>query len=63
MLSQRQNPFRVYSARYEIPSVYAPCAIKFISPMLSMDVQVKTVHILPLDEHAPKFVHRMLSVR
>ncbi len=31
--------------------------------MLSMDVHVKTVHILPLAEHAQKFVPRMLSVR
>jgi hypothetical protein len=31
--------------------------------MLSMDVHVKTVNILPLAEHAQKFVQPRLSVR
>jgi len=31
--------------------------------MLIMDLHVKTVQILPLAEHAQKFVPRMLSVR
>jgi hypothetical protein len=31
--------------------------------MLSIDCTCKTVHILPLAEHAQKFVPRMLSVR
>jgi hypothetical protein len=47
----------------EIRSAYAQCRIKFVPRMLSMDLQVKTVHILPLAEHARKFVPRMLSVR
>jgi hypothetical protein len=37
--------------------------MKFVPPMLSMDVHVKTVHILPLAEHERKFVPRMLIVR
>jgi hypothetical protein len=36
--------------------------MKFVPHMLSMDLHVKTVHILPLAEHARKFVPRMLSV-
>jgi hypothetical protein len=42
---------------------YAQCAIKFVPRMLRMYLHVKTVHILPLAEHARKFVPRMLSVR
>ncbi len=56
------NFFRICSASDEIHSTYAQCAMKFIPRMLSMDVQVKTVHILPLDEHAQIFVPRILSV-
>ncbi len=52
MLSQRWNSFP-----------YAQCAMKFVPRMLSMDLHVKTVHILPLVEHTQKFVPRMLSVR
>ncbi len=63
MLSRRWNPFRVCSASDEIRSAYAQCAMKFVSRMLSMDLHVKTVHILSLAEHARKFVPRMLSVR
>ncbi len=63
MLSQRWNPFRVYSAGNETRYAYAQCAMKFVLRMLSMDVHVKTVHILPLAEHERKFVPRMLSVR
>ena len=36
--------------------------MKFVPRMLSMDLQVKTVHILPLAEHARKLVPRMLSI-
>jgi hypothetical protein len=63
MLSQRWNPFPVCSASDKIRSPYAQCAIKFVPRMLSMDLHVKTVHILPLAEHTRKFVPRMLSVR
>jgi hypothetical protein len=56
-------PFRVCSASNEILSAYAQCAMKFVSNMLSMDVHVKTVLLLPLAEHAGKFVPRMLNVR
>jgi hypothetical protein len=52
MLSQRKNAFRVCSASDEIHSA-----------MLSMDLHVKTVHILLLAEHPRKFVLRRLSVR
>jgi hypothetical protein len=57
--------FPVCSATDEIRSAYAQCAIKFVPRMLSIDVHVKTVHILPLAEreHARKLVPRMLSVR
>ncbi len=55
--------FRVCSASDEIHSAYAQPAIKFVPRMLSMDLHVKTVHILPLAEIARKFVPRMLSVR
>ena len=61
MLSQLWNPFRVCSASDKIRSAYAQCAMKFIPR--SMDLHVKTVQILPLAEHAWKFVPRMLSVR
>jgi hypothetical protein len=44
-------------------SAYAQPAMKSISRMLIMDFHVKTVHILPLAEHAREFVPRMLSVR
>jgi hypothetical protein len=37
--------------------------MKFVPHMLSMDLNVKTVHILPVAEHARKFVPRMLSVQ
>jgi hypothetical protein len=63
MLSQRWNPFGVCSARDEIRSAYAQCEMKFVPCMLSMDLHVKTVHILPLADHAQKFVPRMLSMR
>ncbi len=43
--------FRACSASDEIRSAFAQCAMKFVPRMLSMDVHVKTVHILPLDEH------------
>ncbi len=65
MLSQRWNPFCVCSANDEICSTYAhfaQCAMKFILRMLSINLHVKTVHILPLGEHVWKFVPRMLSV-
>jgi hypothetical protein len=54
--------FRVCSASNEIRSAHAQCAMKFVPRMLSMDLQVKTVHILPLAEHARKLVPRMLSI-
>jgi hypothetical protein len=63
MLSVRWNPFRVCSVWDKIRSVYAQCTMKFVPRMLSMDVHVKTVHILPLAEYARKFDPRMLSVR
>ncbi len=63
MLSQWWNPFRVCSASDEICSAYAQCVMKFVQRILSMDVHVKTVHILPLAEHARKFVPCVLSVR
>ncbi len=47
----------------EIRSAYAQYVMKFVPRMLSMDLHVKTVHILALAEHARKFVPRMLSVR
>ncbi len=62
MLSQRWNPFPVCSAKDEIRSAYAQCAMEFVLRMLSMDLHVKTDHILQLAEHAWKFVPRMLSV-
>jgi hypothetical protein len=37
--------------------------MKFVPRMLSIDCTCKTVYILPLAEHARKFVPRMLSVR
>ncbi len=67
--------FRTYSACDEIGSQYAQhamnlvprmlmhCAIKCVLRMLSMDFTCKNVHILPLAEHARKFIHRMLSMR
>ena len=63
MLSMRWNQFLVYSACDEIHSAYAQCAIKFVPRMLIIDSTCKTVHNLPLAEHAWKFVPRMLSVR
>jgi hypothetical protein len=63
MLCQRWNPFRVCSASDEIRSAYAQCVIKFVLRMLSLDVHVKTVLILPLAEHARKFVPGMLNVQ
>jgi hypothetical protein len=33
--------------------------MKFVPRMLSMDVHVKTFHILPLAEHALKFIPRI----
>jgi hypothetical protein len=51
------------SASDGIRSAYAQCANKFVPRMLSIDLHVKTVHILPLAKHALKFVPRMLSVR
>jgi hypothetical protein len=53
----------VCSACDEISSPYAQCAIKFVLRMLSMDGTCKKVHILPLAEHARKFVPSMLSMR
>jgi hypothetical protein len=47
----------------EIHSVYDQPAMKFVPRMLSMDLHVKTVHILPLAEDVRKFVPHMLSVR
>ncbi len=44
--------FRICSASDEIHSAYAQPAMKFVPRMLSMDLHVKTVHILTLDEHA-----------
>jgi hypothetical protein len=44
-------------------SAYAQFAVKFVPRMLSMDVHVKTVLILPLAEHMRKFVPRMLNVQ
>ncbi len=55
--------FSVCSASDEIRSANVQCAMKFVSRMLSINLHVKTVHILPLAEHARKFVPRMLSVR
>ncbi len=63
MLSMRWNQFPVCSACDEISSPYAQCAIKFVLRMLSMDCTCKNVHILPLAEHARKFVPCMLSMR
>ncbi len=63
MLSMRWNRFLVCSACDEIRSAYAQSAIKFFPRLLSIDCTCKTVHILPLAEHARKFVPRMLSVR
>jgi hypothetical protein len=57
------SAFRVCSASDETRSAYAQCAMKFVPCMLSINLHVKTVHILPLAEHARKFVPRMLSVR
>jgi hypothetical protein len=63
MLSMRENRFRICSACDEISSPYAQCAIKFFLRMLSMDCTCNNVHILPLAEHAQKFVPSMLSMR
>jgi hypothetical protein len=63
MLSMRWNRFPVCSACYEISSLYAQCAIKFVPRMLSKDCTCKNVHILPLAEHPRKFIPRMLSMR
>ncbi len=58
-----ENRFPVCSACDEISSPYAQSAIKFVPRMLSMDCTYKNVHILPLTEHARKFVPpRMLSM-
>jgi hypothetical protein len=53
--------FRVCSASNEIHSAFSQCAMKFIPRMLSMDLQVKTFHILLLADPARKFVPRMLE--
>jgi hypothetical protein len=50
-LSQRINSFRICSASDEIRSAYA-----------QHEFTCKNVHILPLAEHARKFVPRMLSM-
>ena len=63
MLSQRRNPFRECSASDKIRSAYAQPEIKFVPRMFSINLHVKTVHILPLAEHARKFVPCMLSVQ
>jgi hypothetical protein len=42
---------------------HAQCAIKFVPRLLSMDCTCKNVHILPLAEHAWKFLRRMLSMQ
>jgi hypothetical protein len=55
--------FRACSACDEISSMYAQCVIKFVLHMLRLDCTCKNVHILPLAEHAQKFVPRMLSLR
>ncbi len=51
--------FRVRSASDEILSAYAQCATKLVQRMLSINLHVKAVHILPLAEHARKFVPRI----
>ena len=58
MLSMRWNRFPVCSACDEISSQYAQCP-----RMLSIDCTCKNVHILPLAEHARKFIPRQLSMR
>ncbi len=63
ILSRQWNPFRLCSASDEIRSAYAQCAMEFVLRLLSMYLHVKTVHILPLAEHARKFIPRMRSVR
>ncbi len=63
MLSMRWNRFPVCSACDEISSPYAQCRIKFVLRMLSIDYTCKNVHLLPLAEHARKFVPRMLSMQ
>ncbi len=63
MLSMRWNQFPVCSTCDEISSPYAQCAIKFVPRMLSMDCTWKNVHILPLAEHARKFIPHMPSMR
>jgi hypothetical protein len=55
--------FCACSACNEIGSAYAQCVIKFVLGMLSMDCTCKNVHILPLAEHARKFVPCMLSMQ
>ena len=64
--------FRACSACDEIGSQYAQHAMKLVPVcsvsdkilrMLSMDCTCKNVHILPLAEHARKFIPRMLSMR
>jgi hypothetical protein len=62
-LAMKSIPWMLSSASDEIRSAYAQLAMKFVLRMLSMFLHVKTVHILPLAEHAQKFVPRMLSVR
>ncbi len=54
---------RACSACDEIGSPYAQCAIKFVLRMLIMDCTCNNVHILPLAEHARKFVPRTLVCR
>jgi hypothetical protein len=63
MFSMLGNWFPVCSACDEISSPYAQCMIKFVPRMISMDCTCKNVHILPLAEHARKFVPSMLSMR
>jgi hypothetical protein len=55
--------FRVCSASDEIHSAYAQPAMTFVPRMLSINLHVTTVHILPLARHSRKFVPHMLSVR
>ncbi len=52
--AMKSVPSTVCSACDEIRSAYAQCAIKFVPRMLSIDCTCKTVHILPLAEHARK---------
>jgi len=72
MLSVRRNSFRVWTAWIvhvkavhilPLGSLYAQCMMKSVPRMLSMECTCKNVHILPLAEHARKFVPRMVSMR